>query len=325
MIKETVHFILPVGYTPTEQTLTIFLYQLLVYKEKMFRAVEFILLHAPSDAFFPACNSKNQGLLKMISEEVPHRYIALILESDANETKYENIYKFFARVAVHTKRCEELHRESKFFRSSFGGSQFELAQRNAASGSSSSASASTKTDKTNPTTTTKAITVKPPVPFNRWTPRAQPVRPVVAVMKTIIEDGDENENFENEDPQSNIANQDYVEEESLFCEPSDNSGVSVMTASEKLLKACFNQLTKNSCQVINCEYSHDPVIVATARDKQIADLQKVKQDLQLKHQGTMKAYEQQGSKVARQGCIAGHSILKWHQLYPYSCKPLVLK
>ena len=36
MIKETVHFTLPVGYTPTEQTLTIFLYQLLVYKEKMF-------------------------------------------------------------------------------------------------------------------------------------------------------------------------------------------------------------------------------------------------------------------------------------------------
>ena len=159
---------------------------------------------------------------------------------------------------------------SKFFRSSFGGSQFELAQRNAASGSSSSASTSTKADKTNPTTTTEATTVKPPVPFNRWTPRAQPVRPVVAVMKTIIEDGDENENYENEDPQSNIANQDYVEEESLSYEPSDNSGVSVMTASEKLLKACFNQLTKNSCQVINCEYSHDPVIVAAARDKQIA-------------------------------------------------------
>ena len=70
MIKETVHFILPVGYTPTEQTLTIFLYQLLVYKEKMFRAVEFILLHAPSDAFLPACSTKPQGLLKLISDEV---------------------------------------------------------------------------------------------------------------------------------------------------------------------------------------------------------------------------------------------------------------
>ena len=119
-------------------------------------------------------------------------------------------------------------------------------------------------------------------------------------MKTIIEDGDEDyENHENEDPQSNIANQDYVEEEFYPHESSDDAGVSVMTASEKLLKACFNQLTKNSCQVINCEYSHDPVIVAAARDKQIADLQKVKQDLQLKHQSTMKTYEQQGSKGLR--------------------------
>ena len=120
-------------------------------------------------------------------------------------------------------------------------------------------------------------------------------------MKTIIEDGDENyENHENEDPQSNVANQSYVEEESLSYEHSDDAGVSVMTASEKLLKAYFNQLTKNSCQVINCEYSHDPVIVAAARDKQIADLQKVKPELQLKHQGSMKAYEQQGSKGVRQ-------------------------
>ena len=171
MIKETVHFILPVAYTPTEQTLTIFLYQLLVYKERMFRAIEFILLHAPSDAFLPARNTKPQGLLKLISDEVPDRYVALILESDANGTKYENIDKFFARVVLHTKRCEELHRESKFFRSSFGGSQFELAQRNAASGSSSSANSSTRANETNPTSTTEATIVKPPVPFNRWTPR----------------------------------------------------------------------------------------------------------------------------------------------------------
>ena len=167
--------------------------------------------------------------------------------------------------------------------------------RNAASGSSSSANTSTRADKANPTT------VKPPVPFNRWAPYAQPARPVVAVMKTIVEDGDENENFENEDPQSNVANQDYVEEESSFNKPSDNSGMSVMTASEKLLKAFSNQLTKNSCQTINCEYSHDPVIVAAARDKQIADLQKVKQDLLLKHQGVIKTYEQQGSKALKQG------------------------
>jgi len=163
MIKSTAHFILPVGYIPTEQTLTIFLHQLVVYKKRMFRDMEFILLHAPFDAFLPASDNKGQGLLRLISEEVPHRYIALILESNQPGTKYVTIYKY-ARVALHTKRCEELHRESKFFRSSFGGSQFELAQRNAASGSSSSTNASTRADKTNPTATVEATTVKPLVP-----------------------------------------------------------------------------------------------------------------------------------------------------------------
>ena len=93
IIKETVHFILPVGYTSTEQTLAIFLYQLLVYKERRFRAIEFILLHAPSDAFRPARHNKPQGLLRLISDEVPHRYIALILESDKTGTKYDTICK----------------------------------------------------------------------------------------------------------------------------------------------------------------------------------------------------------------------------------------
>ena len=147
MLKTTVHFQLPEGYSPTEQTVTIFLYQLLVYKERMFRAVEFILLHAPSDDSLPACDTKPQGLLKLISDEVPHRFIALILESDPPGTKYKDIYKFFTRVAIHTKRCEALHQESQVFRHSFGGSRFEKAQREAIAGSSR------LIDTTTPTTT----------------------------------------------------------------------------------------------------------------------------------------------------------------------------
>jgi len=54
MLNDTVHFSLPQGYIPTEQTLTTFLYQLLVYKERMFRAIEFILLYEGSDACLPA-------------------------------------------------------------------------------------------------------------------------------------------------------------------------------------------------------------------------------------------------------------------------------
>jgi hypothetical protein len=91
----------------------------------MFRAIEFILLYEGSDACLPACDTKPQGLLKLISDEVPHRFIELILQSDPPGTKYKDIYKFFTRVAFHTKRCEILHREAKFFRASFGGSKFE--------------------------------------------------------------------------------------------------------------------------------------------------------------------------------------------------------
>lgn len=110
-----------------------------------------------------------------------------------------------------------------------------------------------------------------------------------------------NDNFENEDPLSNEANQDYVEEESSLYKPCDSSGMSVMTASEKMLKACFRYLTKNFCAVPKCEYSHDPVIIAAARDKQIADLQNAKQELLLKHQGALKVFEQQGSKTMKSG------------------------
>ena len=122
-------------------------------------------------------------------------------------------------------------------------------------------------------------------------------------MKTIVEDSDELENdgVENNDPLSNEANQDYEEEDFSLCEPCDSSGMKVMTASEKMQKACFCHLTKNPCQVTNCEYSHDPAIIAAAQYKQIADLQNAKQELLLKHQGTLKAYEQHGSRSMKQG------------------------
>ena len=48
----------------------------------MFRSIEFILLYEGSDACLPACDTKPQGLLKLISDEVPHRFIELILQSD---------------------------------------------------------------------------------------------------------------------------------------------------------------------------------------------------------------------------------------------------
>ena len=173
----------------------------------MFRAVEFILLHAPSDNSLPACDTKPQGLLKLISDEVPHRFIALILESDPPGTKYKDIYKFFTRVAIHTKRCEALHQESQVFRHSFGGSRFEKAQREAIEGSSR------LIDTTTPTTTIEAGTVKPQVPFNKWTPRAKPPAAVVAVMKTINE----------EDTYYEEGNENLDPEDNTYCGSCDNS------------------------------------------------------------------------------------------------------
>ena len=64
MLKKAVHFSLP-------QNVGIFLNQILVYKEKLIRAIELLLLHAETDAALPACDSKPLGLLHLISEEVP--------------------------------------------------------------------------------------------------------------------------------------------------------------------------------------------------------------------------------------------------------------
>lgn len=56
----------------------------------MFRAMEFILVQVASDTCLPACDSKPQGLLRLISDEVPHRYIALILVSEPGNIINEN-------------------------------------------------------------------------------------------------------------------------------------------------------------------------------------------------------------------------------------------
>ena len=48
----------------------------------MFRVIEFILLYEGSDACLPAYDTKPQGLLKLISDEVPHKFTELILQFD---------------------------------------------------------------------------------------------------------------------------------------------------------------------------------------------------------------------------------------------------
>ena len=53
MLKKAVRFSLPHGYIPTEQNVVVFLNQLLVYKEKLIRTIEFLLLHTDTDAPTP--------------------------------------------------------------------------------------------------------------------------------------------------------------------------------------------------------------------------------------------------------------------------------
>ena len=105
----------------------------------------------------------------------------------------------------------------------------------------------------------------------------------MAIMESV-----EEENDENADPESNLA---CVEDE--FAEDSDvllcsefpsTKKLNAITASDKLGMACFRMVTKNSCLLPNCEYSHDNSIVAAARDKQIADLTETKRAIQSGHQ-----------------------------------------
>ena len=130
IIKKTVHFKLPHGYIPTEQNLGTFLYALLVYKERMFRAVEFLLLYDGTDQALPACDSKNLGLLRLIADEVPFRFIQLMMDSDGPTKKYNNMYEFFKRVAIQAAEYEQLSKAAKKFSASFGGSVFEQSKRN---------------------------------------------------------------------------------------------------------------------------------------------------------------------------------------------------
>lgn len=122
----------------------------------------FYMHHHHQITCLPACDSKPQGL-RLISVAVPHSIISLELEpDDPPKIKFANIYKFFTRVAVHSKHCERLHHKANYFRGSFRESQFDEAQREALAISSHITNTSARSDKTAPTTTTEVSTVRLP-------------------------------------------------------------------------------------------------------------------------------------------------------------------
>jgi len=107
----------------------------------------------------------------------------------------------------------------------------------------------------------------------------------MAVMESVEEENDENIDPANFGPED--SEDDFGETDSTARDKKLNA----ITVSDKLGMACFRCVTKNSCSIPNCEYSHDRDIVAAARDKQMADLTEAKRQMQPGHQATLKAFD----------------------------------
>jgi hypothetical protein len=90
-------------------------------------------------------------------------------------------------------------------------------------------------------------------------------------------DSVEERNDENIDPNSNFDSEDSEDDLGDLYPTARDKKLNVIAASDKLGMVCLRYVTKNSCSVPNCDYLHDRDIVATARDKQIADLTEAKQ------------------------------------------------
>jgi hypothetical protein len=99
-------------------------------------------------------------------------------------------------------------------------------------------------------------------------------------MKAVDEDDDEESADENDEP-TEMAN-----DGSSSVPTKHDPNISALTASEMLIKACYRHVTKNYCGIPNCGYSHDPGIIAAARDQQIIDLTNAKRDMQAGHQAS---------------------------------------
>jgi len=165
MLKRAVHFTLPHGYIPTEQNVGTFLNQLLVYKEKLIRAIEFLLLHPDTDAALPASDSKPLGLLRLISDEVPFEFIQRMMNADGTTKKYDNIFEFFKRIALKATEHTQLSKAAKVFSASFGGSAFEQNERN-----HQHPLADTTVNKQERASAVAAVSA---IPYRKWTPQCQ--------------------------------------------------------------------------------------------------------------------------------------------------------
>ena len=109
----------------------------------------------------------------------------------------------------------------------------------------------------------------------------------------------EEENDKNVDLGNNISPEDSEDDLGEMDSTARDKKLNAITASDKLGMACFRCVTKNSCSIPNCEYSHDRDIVAAARDKQMADLTEAKRQMQAGHQATLQIIDKQGAKAVK--------------------------
>ena len=111
------------------------------------------------------------------------------------------------------------------------------------------------------------------------------------------------ENDENIDPENNMAddeNEFAEDDDAMLCYKSPSTKkLNAITASDKLGMACYRYVTKNSCSLLNCEYSHDRDIVAAERDKQMADLSEAEGAMQSGYQATLRQFDKEGGKALK--------------------------
>jgi len=259
----------------------------LVYKDRLYRAIEFLLLFDESEKTLPTCDSKPQGLLRLISDSVPFEFVKNLMDSDGNTRKYKDIYEFFKRIAAQTAEFDTLTKAARRFSTSFGGAAFAASERNHQHHLADTEVTETKTT----ASVTKASASTAVVPYQRWP------RKTIAVMESVLEEGDEKI-----DPEDNAVNDEseFTDDDAMFCHESPSTKkLNAITASDKLGMACFRMVTRNSCQIPNCEYSHDSHIVGAARDKQMAEMTEAKRAMQSGHQATLRQFDKQGAKALK--------------------------
>jgi len=163
-----------------------------VYKGRLYRAIEFLLLFDGSEDSLPTCDSKPQGLLRLISDSVPFEFVKNLMHSDGNTKKYKDVYEFFKRIAIQNAEFDVLTKAARRFSTSFGGVAFTASERNHQHHLVDTEVSESKAQP--PVSKAPASTAV--VPYQRST---------VAIMESV-----EEENDKNADPESNTA---YDEDE----------------------------------------------------------------------------------------------------------------